>query len=202
MTSQIDHLTKTSPVLRVSTHMYGVSKEIHGKMFIHLLFLYIEMKELCKPSVKKKSLQIFQTMFPQMDPPVSFRRWYVGWPMLDPHSQCLQMISWLTYVRPPSHWKNNHCQEIISLLTYVGLHPQTHTHKEKQHNKYYCTCSYDVSRIAATYMLEITYTDMFFLLLALYSWWIFLYIWKIDINTIHINKVYYTNHINVVFKEH
>ena len=31
MTPQIDHLRKTSPVLRVSTHTYGVSKEIDGK---------------------------------------------------------------------------------------------------------------------------------------------------------------------------
>ena len=34
MTPQIDHLGKTSPVLRVSTHIYGISKEIDGKMFI------------------------------------------------------------------------------------------------------------------------------------------------------------------------
>ena len=34
VTPQIDHLGKTSPVLRVSTHIYGVSKEIDGKMFI------------------------------------------------------------------------------------------------------------------------------------------------------------------------
>ena len=34
MTPQIDHLGKMSPILRVSTHIYGVSKEIHGKMFI------------------------------------------------------------------------------------------------------------------------------------------------------------------------
>ena len=34
MIPQIDHLGKTSPVLRVSTHIYGVSKEIDGKMFI------------------------------------------------------------------------------------------------------------------------------------------------------------------------
>ena len=31
---QIDHLEKTSTVLRVSTHIYGVSKEIDGKTFI------------------------------------------------------------------------------------------------------------------------------------------------------------------------
>ena len=36
MTPQIDHLRKTSPVLRVSTHIYGVSKEIHGETFIFL----------------------------------------------------------------------------------------------------------------------------------------------------------------------
>ena len=34
MTTQIDHLGKTSPVLRVSTHINGVSPEIDGKMFI------------------------------------------------------------------------------------------------------------------------------------------------------------------------
>ena len=34
MTPQIDCLGKTSPVLRVSTHIYGVSEEIDGKMFI------------------------------------------------------------------------------------------------------------------------------------------------------------------------
>ena len=31
VTPQIDHLWKTSPVLRVSTHIYGVSQEIDGK---------------------------------------------------------------------------------------------------------------------------------------------------------------------------
>ena len=34
VTPQIDCLRKTSPVLRVSTHIYGVSKEIDGKAFI------------------------------------------------------------------------------------------------------------------------------------------------------------------------
>ena len=34
MTPQIDRLRKMSPVLRVSTHIYGVSKEIDGKTFI------------------------------------------------------------------------------------------------------------------------------------------------------------------------
>ena len=31
---QINHLRKTSPVLRVSTHIYGVAQEIDGKTFI------------------------------------------------------------------------------------------------------------------------------------------------------------------------
>ena len=31
---EIDRLGKTSPTLRVSTHIYGVSKEIDGKTFI------------------------------------------------------------------------------------------------------------------------------------------------------------------------
>ena len=39
VTPQFDHLRKTSPVLRVSTHIYGVSKEIDGKMFICTLNL-------------------------------------------------------------------------------------------------------------------------------------------------------------------
>ena len=34
VTPQIDHLGKISTVLRVSTHIYGVSKEIDGKTFI------------------------------------------------------------------------------------------------------------------------------------------------------------------------
>ena len=34
VTPQINHLWKTSPVLRVSTHIYGVSKQIDGKTFI------------------------------------------------------------------------------------------------------------------------------------------------------------------------
>ena len=34
MTPQINHLGKMSPVLRVSTHIYGISKEIDGKMII------------------------------------------------------------------------------------------------------------------------------------------------------------------------
>ena len=34
MTPHIDHLRNTSTVLRVSTHIYGVSEEIDGKMLI------------------------------------------------------------------------------------------------------------------------------------------------------------------------
>ena len=37
VTPQIDHLGKTSPVLMVSTHIYGVTKEIDGKMFISIV---------------------------------------------------------------------------------------------------------------------------------------------------------------------
>ena len=33
MTPKIDHLGKMSPVLRVSTLIYGISKEIDGKTF-------------------------------------------------------------------------------------------------------------------------------------------------------------------------
>ena len=38
--------------MRVSMHIYGVSQEIDGKMFIGLLFLFIEMKELCEARAK------------------------------------------------------------------------------------------------------------------------------------------------------
>ena len=34
VTPQIDQLGETSTVLRVSTHIFGVSKEIDGKTFI------------------------------------------------------------------------------------------------------------------------------------------------------------------------
>ena len=34
VTPQIDHLEKTSTVLRVPTHIYGSSKKIDGKVFI------------------------------------------------------------------------------------------------------------------------------------------------------------------------
>ena len=34
VTPQIDHLRKTSPVLRGSTHIYGIYKDKDGKMFI------------------------------------------------------------------------------------------------------------------------------------------------------------------------
>ena len=39
MTPQIDRLGKMSIVLRVSTHIYGVSKDIGGKTFIFQLNL-------------------------------------------------------------------------------------------------------------------------------------------------------------------
>ena len=34
VTPQINHLREIGPTQRVSTHIYGVSKEIDGKMFI------------------------------------------------------------------------------------------------------------------------------------------------------------------------
>ena len=34
VTPQIDHLGKMNPVLRVSTHINGISKEVDGKTFI------------------------------------------------------------------------------------------------------------------------------------------------------------------------
>ena len=39
MTPQIDCFGKTSPVLRVLTHICGVYKEIDGKMFIFIVNL-------------------------------------------------------------------------------------------------------------------------------------------------------------------
>ena len=41
VTPQIDHLRKMTPVLRISTHIYGVSQEIEGKTFffrVNLVF--------------------------------------------------------------------------------------------------------------------------------------------------------------------
>ena len=60
MSPQIDHLGKPSPVLRVSTHIYGVSKEIDGKTFIGLSFLFIEKKELCESRAKLETSSNFQ----------------------------------------------------------------------------------------------------------------------------------------------
>ena len=39
VTPQIDRLRKSSPVLRVSAHLYGVSKQIDGKIFIFIAIL-------------------------------------------------------------------------------------------------------------------------------------------------------------------
>ena len=99
VTSQINCLRKMNPLLRVWTHMYGVSNEIHWKMFICVSFLYIEMKELCEPSVNRTQF-IFFTAFPLR---WTSPQWVSGVDILadicwTPHSQCLQMISWLTYV--------------------------------------------------------------------------------------------------------
>ena len=60
MTPQINHLGKMSTVQRVSTHIYGVSQEIDGTMFIGLLFLFIEMKELYEVRAKLKTSSNFQ----------------------------------------------------------------------------------------------------------------------------------------------
>ena len=60
MTPQIDCLGKTSTVLRVSTHIYGVSKEIDVKTFIGLLFLFIEMKEIWEARAKLETSSNFQ----------------------------------------------------------------------------------------------------------------------------------------------
>ena len=51
MTPQIDRLGKTSPVLRVSTDIYGVSKEIDGKMFKRS-FIYNMKTPSVKQSIK------------------------------------------------------------------------------------------------------------------------------------------------------
>ena len=54
------HLRKTSTVLRVSPHIYGVSEEIDVKTFISLLFLFIEMKELWEARAKLETSSNFQ----------------------------------------------------------------------------------------------------------------------------------------------
>ena len=53
MTPQIDCLRKTSPVLMVSTHIYGVPKEIHGETFIFLSkprYVTLQINQLRKTS--------------------------------------------------------------------------------------------------------------------------------------------------------
>ena len=55
MTPQIDCHGKTSPVLRVSTHIYGVSKDIGGKTFIfqlNLVFNWHHFATDCLHAVK------------------------------------------------------------------------------------------------------------------------------------------------------
>ena len=68
MTPQIDRLGKMSTVLRVSTHIYEVFlKEIDGKTFIGLLFLFIEMKELCEARAKLEMSSNFQIYLGKTD---------------------------------------------------------------------------------------------------------------------------------------
>ena len=50
-----DHVRKTSPVLRVSTHIYGVSKEIDGKTFIFRGNLGMWPLKLIQGDVRKTS---------------------------------------------------------------------------------------------------------------------------------------------------
>ena len=52
VTPQINHLGKTSTILRVSTHIYGVSKEIDGKMFIFRVNLGMPSPQI--DSLRKK----------------------------------------------------------------------------------------------------------------------------------------------------
>ena len=55
MTPQIDHLGKTSTVLRVSTHIYGVFEEIDGKTFI----FRVNLVQFCEAqSISAISLKI------------------------------------------------------------------------------------------------------------------------------------------------
>ena len=69
VTPQIEHLGKMHPVLRVSTHIYGVSKDIGGKTFIFWLnlvyllvfhFLYKKWKSSVKQEQNLKQAQIFR----------------------------------------------------------------------------------------------------------------------------------------------
>ena len=43
---EIDHLGKMSPVLRISTHLYGVSKEINGKTSILIAILESSYRQI------------------------------------------------------------------------------------------------------------------------------------------------------------
>ena len=44
VTPQIDHLRTTNPVLRISTHIFGISQEIDRKSFI------LQLNYACDPS--------------------------------------------------------------------------------------------------------------------------------------------------------
>ena len=46
MNPQINCLGKMSPILRISTHMYGLSKEIDEKLFIFSLNLGMETAQI------------------------------------------------------------------------------------------------------------------------------------------------------------
>ena len=60
VTPQSNCLGKMSPVLTVPTPTYVLSKQIDGKTFIGLLFVFIETKELCQARAKLEMSSNFQ----------------------------------------------------------------------------------------------------------------------------------------------
>ena len=72
MNPQIDHLGKTSPILRVSTHIYGVLKDIGGKTFIRS-FVCNTKRPSVKQSIKWQVSSNFQIYPSKTDEPPQYQ---------------------------------------------------------------------------------------------------------------------------------
>ena len=72
VTPQIDCLGETSTVLRVSTHIYGVSKDIGGKTFIWS-FVCNTKRPSVKQSIKWQVSSNFQIYLSKTDEPPQYQ---------------------------------------------------------------------------------------------------------------------------------
>ena len=105
MTPQIDHLGKMSTVLRVSTHIFGVSKEIDEKTCTLNLQLLHNTKRPTKWSGHAKMI----------DPPRELLHMYVIYPT--PHKTDEPI--------------NSNCGESSSICIYMKLTTNKHTLENK-----------------------------------------------------------------------